>query len=386
MIDEQLTQLVSSLAFLRHVGLLPIVLHTLGESLAPALAAAGLEEERHDGIPTITPEVMAVRRRLIQEHNQRLVDTLEQQETRARPILSGVFEASYRDEARHGLVGTIDGVFDEPIRAAIDNGSLPIVAAVGESTSGQTLAIDADEAMRGLVRLIEPFKIIYLTVDEGLLDSDGRYIPAVNLATADEALLTAGGEPLKQIAMLLEELPPTSSVSVTAPAHLTRELFTHRGAGTLVRLGERFEIQASIAPEDHQGIKELLEQCFGRTLVASYFDGLPVRELVWSSSRRAAAIMLSGRDDIAYMDKFAVTPAAQGEGLGTALWRELRGRYPQLYWRSRLDNPINDWYHRQADASVRSGRWRVFAYGVPLEQLAACCEDAAARPGCWEDA
>jgi acetylglutamate synthase len=31
----------------------------------------------------------------------------------------------------------------------------------------------------------------------------------------------------------------TSSVSITRPAELAKELFTHKGSGTLVRRGER---------------------------------------------------------------------------------------------------------------------------------------------------
>ena len=44
---------------------------------------------------------------------------------------------------------------------------------------------------------------------------------------------------MEQIHDLLMQLPPSSSVSITRPDELAKELFTHRGSGTLVRRGER---------------------------------------------------------------------------------------------------------------------------------------------------
>ena len=44
---------------------------------------------------------------------------------------------------------------------------------------------------------------------------------------------------IEQIKDLLDKLPLSSSVSITKPAELAKELFTHKGSGTLVRRGER---------------------------------------------------------------------------------------------------------------------------------------------------
>jgi acetylglutamate synthase len=44
---------------------------------------------------------------------------------------------------------------------------------------------------------------------------------------------------MEQIHELLMQLPPSSSVSITRPDELAKELFTHRGSGTLVRRGEK---------------------------------------------------------------------------------------------------------------------------------------------------
>ncbi|MDD0946292.1 hypothetical protein LOD57_12705, partial [Xylella fastidiosa subsp. multiplex] len=79
----------------------------------------------------------------------------------------------------------------------------------------------------------------------GLLDADGKIINSINLSTEYEQLIQQpwvyGGMKLKieQIKHLLDRLPLESSVSITRPADLAKELFTHKGSGTLVRRGER---------------------------------------------------------------------------------------------------------------------------------------------------
>ncbi len=83
-----------------------------------------------------------------------------------------------------------------------------------------------------------------------------------------------------------------------------------------------------------------------------------------SETGRAAAVMTTGVDGLPYLDKFAVTSQAQGEGLGAAVWQVVTARYPALYWRSRNTNPVTPWYFQQADSSNRYGQWVVFTIGV----------------------
>ena len=76
------------------------------------------------------------------------------------------------------------------------------------------------------------------------------------------------------------------------------------------------------------------------------------------------AIVLKGVDGVPYLDKFAVTPEAQGAGLGAAVWQALVHRCPALYWRSRAGNPITPWYFDQADASFTEDQWVAFSVGI----------------------
>ena len=135
-------------------------------------------------------------------------------------------------------------------------------------------------------------------------------------------------------------------------------------------------------------LKDLLEQSFQRRLHDSYFDDLPLEYVLMSESGGAAAVVLRGIDGLPYLDKFAVTPEAQGSGLGAAVWQHLVQLCPQLYWRSRISNPVTQWYFDQADSSMRKGGWVAFSNGITdYTQLQRCTEDSLGRVESWvEDA
>jgi acetylglutamate kinase len=166
--------------------------------------------------------------------------------------------------------------------------------------------------------------------------------------------------------------------------NLSRELFTHRGAGTLIRKGESIIEHHDFSRAEREIAVKLLEQSFGRRLRNDYFDDLEVECVLRSESYGAMAIVLKGVDGLPYLDKFAVTPEAQGAGLGAAVWQALIHRCPALYWRARTANPVTRWYFEQADAAFTEDKWVAFSIGIKdFGQLERCKVDALARADSW---
>jgi acetylglutamate kinase len=166
--------------------------------------------------------------------------------------------------------------------------------------------------------------------------------------------------------------------------NLARELFTHRGAGTLIRKGEAILEYAEFNAETRRRTAELLQLSFGRQLKPGYFEQLPVECVLASESYGAMAIVLKGVDGVPYLDKFAVTPEAQGAGFGAAVWQALVQRCPRFYWRSRVDNPVTQWYYEQADASYTQDNWVAFSKGIhDFDQIRRCKKDSLKRAESW---
>lgn len=329
-VDEGHDKVASALSFLMQVGLQPIVLH----------AAVGTFAET-------------------QRLNLSLMEALQQQGCAARPVGAGMFATN--DE------GVIVDVDLEPLSAADRAGQLPIVACLGQNPSDQLKSLDPLDAADALARRLEPYKLVVLTRRGGILDGQGAVISAINLAE-DDTIVNApwlhdeDRQRLERLTRLLEVLPSSSSVSITSPDHLARELFTHRGAGTLIQRGERVLTFDSFADVDRDRLRGLLESCFGRALTDTYFDDKRCERVYVTEAYRATAIV-TREGGVPYLDKFAVTNQAQGEGLGGAVWKRLRRDHPRLFWRAQPHNPINNWYFSQADGCIKTPKWTVFWNG-----------------------
>ena len=389
---DDLDALVSSLGFLQQVGLTPIVLHGAGPQLDAELAAQGVRKRTVDGLRVTTGKVLKTVRRVCLQENLRLVEALQVQGIRAVSLNSGVLEAKLLDAKRYGMVGKVVTVHTEAIYSAIKSGSIPVISSLGETADGQIVNINADWAANEVVKTLKPYKIIFLTGTGGLLDGDGRIIDSINLSTDYAQLIRQpwlhSGMKVKieQIAALLEDLPKESSVSITKPSELAKELFTHRGSGTLVRKGQRIQSAKGWSRIDKVKLQKLLESGFGKKMRAGYFRDNSPAKVYYSADYRAALVLLDapgGR----YLDKFAVADDAQGEGLGAAAWSVMRQETPKLFWRSRHDNPINAFYLQAADGCLKCGHWTVFWYGLEgfaeIERAVAYCLD---KPASFHEA
>jgi len=382
---DDLDALTSSLTFLQQVGLTPIVVHGAGPQLDDELSAAGIAKETVDGLRVTSPAALSIVRRVLHAQNLRLVEALQQSDTRATSITSGVFEADYLGQDTYGLVGEVRSVNLAPIEASLNAGSIPIIASLGETQGGQILNINADFAANELVQVLQPYKIIFLTGTGGLLDENGEVIDSINLSTEYDHLIAQpwinGGMRVKleQIKDLLDTLPLTSSVSITRPADLAKELFTHKGSGTLVRRGEQVLRATAWDSLDLARLRDLIESSFRRTLAADYFSSTRLLRAYVSENYRAAVI-LTEEEGMVYLDKFAVLDDAQGEGLGRAVWLVMREETQALFWRSRHENPVNAFYYQEADGCLKQSRWTVFWYGIDdFKRIQRCVDHCSLR-------
>ena len=305
---------------------------------------------------------------------------------RASSVIGGVFEAEYLDRRKYKLVGKVGRVQLAPIQASLKVSSIPVIASLGETPGGQILNVNADVAANELVSTLKPYKIVFLTGTGGLLDANGDVISSINLSTEYEQLMRAdwvqGGMRLKleQIHDLLRKLPLSSSVSITKPEELAKELFTHRGSGTLLRRGEKIRRATKWSQLDLRRLRALVESGFGRKLAKDYFRRTKLHRAYVSEQYRAA-LLLTLEYGVPHLDKFAVAEDAQGEGLGRAAWLEMKAEIDRLFWRARPDNPVNEFYFEAADGCIKGERWNVYWYGLDsFAEIEACVAHSRARP------
>jgi acetylglutamate synthase len=233
-------------------------------------------------------------------------------------------------------------------------------------------------------------KLVFLGRRSGLQPDRGPVVSLVDLAI-DPNPLAAALPPqqaalLRQIGRLVDRIGHRVTVSVTSPLDLLRELFTVKGAGTLVRRGARVVRYRAWDDLDGARLVALVEEAFARPLIAD-LRARPLASAYVADDYRGAAIV-TDTPLAPYLSKFAVTTVARGEGVGGDLWRVLAADYPRLYWRSRAGNPITAWYREQCDGLVRmpidGAPWVVLWRGLEPAEIPAAIAYCASSPPDFE--
>ncbi|MDQ7050385.1 MAG: acetylglutamate kinase [Enterobacterales bacterium] len=385
-LQNDLENLCSSLAFLERIGLFPIVIHGAGPQLNENLQKQGIESEFIDGQRVTSQAVLGIAKKTFVEQNLILANRLQAMGVKTASLTSGVFFAEPSEQKELGFVGDVTRIDLEPIDIAIKAGAIPILSSFSETESGQGLNINADVATNQLAIGLNPYKIIFLTGTGGLLNKKGDIISSVNLITDYDRLMQEdwlnGGMKLKiqQVAEILSQLPSTSSVSITKPSHLAKELFTHKGSGTLIRKGESIMTHDSVETIKKDKLQLLIEKSFNKKLADDYFETTEIHRAYITYCYRAAAVVTL-KNGIPYLDKFVVADEAKGEGLGKVLWQKIKSEHSQLHWRAKANNPINGFYFSHCEGCIKDPEWNIFWYGMDdFEQVKQSAEQAKHHP------
>ncbi|KAJ3070207.1 hypothetical protein HDU98_006749 [Podochytrium sp. JEL0797] len=382
-LTDSLDALASSLTFLNRVGLYPIVVHGAGPQLNQLLDEAGIEAEYIDGIRITDERTLTIARKVFAEENMKLVEALERLGTRARPINGGVFTAEYMDKEKYKLVGKITHVNKAMIESSIRAGALPILTSLAETPDGQILNVNADIAAGELASVLEPLKIVYLNEKGGLFHGvTKKRIDVINLDEEYEDLMKEEwvkyGTKLKirEIHDLLMRLPRSSSVSIISADHLHKELFTHSGAGTLIRRGNR--IWKHTGPKaasniDIDRLRTLLSKndssvVDGKSSVASYLKSLESQDAtIYGDSAFdifASVVAPKNAGEPHIVEKFVSTKEARLNNVTDNLWGVMVKDFKSLAWVVPKSDPNLAWYFERADGSFTENGKVLFWSGI----------------------
>ncbi|KXS14285.1 protein that is processed in the mitochondrion to yield acetylglutamate kinase and N-acetyl-gamma-gl [Gonapodya prolifera JEL478] len=384
-LTDDLDTLASSLSFLHRLGLFPIVVHGAGPQLNDILDRAGIEAKYIDGIRVTDPQTLEIARKVFQEENLKLVEALEKLGTRARPLNGGVFVADFLDREKYDYVGKIVHVNKEIVESSVRAGCLPILTSLAETPQGQILNVNADVAAGELARVLEPLKIVYLNEKGGLFHGKtGKKIDVINLDEEYEALLKEDwvryGTKLKivEIHDLLMHLPRTSSVSIISAEHLHKELFTHSGAGTLVRRGYKINTHTDLKKIDVDRLRTLLQSedadvSDGAKSVAQYLAALATAAAPESGTTvriyadeayEVFAVVKQTEGGHPFLEKFVCSKTAQLNNVNENLYQAITKDFPTLVWTADHEDENRGWWFERADGSYTAGGTLLFWKGI----------------------
>ena len=252
MVDEALQlAFAQDMAYLRFVGIRPVVVHGGGPQITAALKELGIESEfRHGFRYTDETTIGVVRDVLRNQVSAKLAELIEESGA-ATIVLSGEDDNLFRaekvkaqtpdGEVDLGLVGEVRTVNPRAVLAALEQGKVPVISTVAPTVMGELLNVNADLAAASLAVALGAEKLLVLTDVAGLYsdwpnqDSLVSEISSGELRTLIPSL-ESGMIPKMQACLAAIEggVPKAHIIDGRQPHSILLEIFTQAGVGTQV--------------------------------------------------------------------------------------------------------------------------------------------------------
>jgi acetylglutamate kinase len=252
MVDTELQKaFAEDMAYLRWVGIRPVVVHGGGPQISARLAELGIESEFRGGFRVTTNETISVVRDVLREQISAELAEMIQDSGAETSIMSGEDANLFRAEKTIletnegpvdiGLVGEVTQVNPRIVLEALEAGRIPVVSTVAPNTAGELLNVNADLAAAALAVALGAEKLMVLTDVPGLYSDWPNRDSLVSEITAAELEsllpnLESGMIPKMQSCLKAVQggVPTAHVIDGRTPHSILLEIFTVTGVGTIV--------------------------------------------------------------------------------------------------------------------------------------------------------
>ncbi|OSQ32942.1 acetylglutamate kinase [Thalassospira sp. MCCC 1A03138] len=256
--DPELARLFAQdMVLLKQVGMNPIVVHGGGPQIGQMLKELNIQSEFVDGLRVTDQQTIdVVEMVLAGKINKEIVSNIN----RAGGVSVGLcgkdahlIKARKLQRTKRDPESNIEKVLDlgfvgEPVEVNphvldcfINTDIIPVIAPIGVGEDGQTYNINADTAAGAIAQAVGARRLYMLTDVKGILDADKQLvrdadIDSINAMIAD-GTIQGGMIPKTETCMDAVRNGVEAAVIVDgrAPHAVLLELFTERGAGTMIR-------------------------------------------------------------------------------------------------------------------------------------------------------
>jgi acetylglutamate kinase len=244
------------IVLLQAVGINPVVVHGGGPQIGAMLKKLGVDSAFVGGLRVTTKETADVAEMVLGAINKQIVGWIAAEDGRAVG-LSGkdaglviARKVEHRPADRNvGIERNVDlGFVGEPVRvdrAIIDTlsaaGVIPVIAPIAPDATGQTYNVNADTMAGAIAAALGAARLFLLTDVAGVLDRDGALLtdltPDAVAALHADGTVSGGMIPKLETCVAAVQAGVGAAVILDGrvPHAMLVEIFTARGAGTLVR-------------------------------------------------------------------------------------------------------------------------------------------------------
>jgi len=252
MVDAELQKaFAEDMAYLRWVGIRPVVVHGGGPQISARLAELGIESEFRGGFRVTTSETISIVRDVLRDQISAQLATLIQDAGAKTLVMSGEDANLFRAEKTAletedgpvdiGLVGEVTQVNPRIVLEALEAGKIPVISTVAPTTAGELLNVNADLAAAALAVALGAEKLMVLTDVPGLYSDWPNRDSLVSEITSKELetmlpTLESGMIPKMQSCLKAVQggVPTAHVIDGRTPHSILLEIFTVTGVGTIV--------------------------------------------------------------------------------------------------------------------------------------------------------
>tara|TARA_B100001245_G_C22846017_1_gene406641 strand:- start:169 stop:1041 length:873 start_codon:yes stop_codon:yes gene_type:complete len=244
LLDESLlNSLIEDVAILKKLGLTPILVHGGGLGIKKKLDAQNIESKFIMGLRVTDDRMIGVVEDVMTKFNKKIVKALEKQSCKAKSITVKENNIIYVEQENKelGFVGNPKRVDIKLLKEIIKEDFIPVITPMGLDEQGNPYNINGDTAAGALAQSIKSRRLILLTDIDGVLDNNNELISEIKTIEAEQLIsdkIIHGGmiPKIKSCSSAIRNgVRAVAIIDGRKPHSILFELFSDRGAGTLIR-------------------------------------------------------------------------------------------------------------------------------------------------------
>ena len=236
-------QFIEDISIINKIGLSAIVVHGGGKNIKKKLDENNIETRFVKGLRVSDERTIHHIEEALLDLNTEILQELKSKKSNVcsiSPRNNNIINIVPENEEL-GYVGIPKKINKEKILKLINNQQIPIIAPLGLGDDEKVYNINADVAAGSIAKELNARRLLLMTDVEGVLDENQNLISEINLNLANEMLknnIITGGM-IPKINTCLDAISNgvrgVVIVDGRKPHSILYELFSDKGAGTLIR-------------------------------------------------------------------------------------------------------------------------------------------------------
>ncbi len=237
MINNELkNSVMKDIAFLKTVGIKPVVIHGGGQEITKEMEKLGTKPIFINGLRVTNKSAIKIIKKVFANINTEIQNNLKKHHVLAKCVYNCMCVIQKNKEL--GFVGEIKSVNTKKIMHVLAEDKIPVISPLG-TMNGQIYNINADIAAMKIAVGLHAVKLTILTNVDGVIEA-GKLISHLSIKDArihiSNGVITSGMIPKVEACIEAVQLGCQKAhlINGTVPHSLLFEIFTEKGIGTEV--------------------------------------------------------------------------------------------------------------------------------------------------------